>query len=79
MVTTYRLVNRSLLLAFDGIEYFSSHVIHCPNCSTRHHTNGSVTYSHTTLTPVLLMPGMDQVIPLAPDGPPQRTSRGAAG
>jgi hypothetical protein len=56
-----------LLLAFDGVEYFSSHAIHCPNCSTRQHANGSMTYSHTALTPVLVKPGVDNVIPLAPE------------
>ena len=72
VIETYRSVNQKLLLAFDGVEYFSSHVIHCPHCSIRHHTNGSVTYSHTALTPVLVRPGLDQVIPLAPEFvPPQ--------
>jgi len=59
VVETYRSVNQTLLLAFDGVEYFSSHAIHCPNCSTRQHANGSVTYSHTALTPVLVKPGLD--------------------
>lgn len=72
VIETYRSVNQKLLLAFDGVEYFSSHVIHCPHCSIRHHTNGSVTYSHTALTPVLVRPGLDKVIPLAPEFvPPQ--------
>ena len=67
VVETYRAVNRTLLLAFDGVEYFSSHTIHCPQCSTRRHANGSVTYSHTALTPVLVKPGLDTVIPLTPE------------
>jgi len=67
VVETYRAVNRTLLLAFDGVEYFSSHTIHCPQCSTRRHANGSVTYSHTALTPVLVKPGLDKVIPLTPE------------
>ena len=66
VVETYRSVNQTLRLAFDGTEYFSSHTIHCPQCSVRQHANGSVTYSHTALTPVLVKPGLDQVIPLAP-------------
>jgi len=67
VVETYRSVNQTLLLAFDGVEYFSSHAIHCPQCSTRQHANGSMTYSHTALTPVLVKPGLDKVIPLAPE------------
>ena len=67
VVETYRSVNQTLLLAFDGTEYFSSHTIHCPQCSTRQHANGTVTYCHTALTPVLLKPGLDKVIPLPPE------------
>ena len=67
VIETYRSVNQTLLLAFDGTEYFSSHAIHCPQCSTRHHANGQVTYCHVALTPVLVQPGLDKVIPLAPE------------
>ena len=66
VVESYRSVNQTLLLAFDGTVYFSSPAIHCPNCSIRRHANGTVTYSHTALTPVLVRPGLDKVIPLAP-------------
>jgi hypothetical protein len=67
VIDRYRAVNQTLLLAFDGTEYVSSRAIHCPQCSTRHHTNGAVTYSHTALTPVLVKPGWDKVLPLAPE------------
>lgn len=67
MVETYRSVNQTLLLVFEGTEHFSSHTIHCPNCSSRPHANGAVTYCHTALTPVLVKPGLDKVIPLAPE------------
>ena len=66
-IDAYRSVNQSLLLAFDGVEYFSSHTIPCPNCSTRHHASGQMTYFHVALTPVLVKPGLDKVIPLAPE------------
>ncbi len=56
-----------MLLALDGTEYFSSHPIQCPNCLTRQHANGPVTYFHTALTPVRVKPGLDKVIPLAPE------------
>ena len=67
VVETYRSVNQTLLLAFDGVQYFSSSAIHCPQCSVRQHANGAVTYSHTALTPVLVKPGLETVIPLAPE------------
>jgi hypothetical protein len=67
VVETYRSVHQTLLLAFDGTEYFSSLTSHCPNGSIRHHANGAVTYSHTALTPVLVKPGLAKVIPLVPE------------
>lgn len=63
---TYRSVGGAVLLALDGTEYFSSPAIHCAPCSTRQHANGKVTYYHAALTPVLVKPGGDKVIPLAP-------------
>jgi hypothetical protein len=67
VLDTYRSVNHSLLLALDGTEYFSSKAIHCPHCSTREHANGQVRYVHSALTPVLVKPGLDKVIALAPE------------
>ena len=67
VLETYRDVNQSLLVALDGTEYFSSKTIHCSQCSTREHPNGQVRYGHTALTPVLVKPGLDKVIPLAPE------------
>jgi hypothetical protein len=55
------------VLTLDGTRYFSSQKIHCPYCSTQHHANGSVTYFHSVLTPVVVKPGCDKVIPLAPE------------
>jgi hypothetical protein len=56
-----------VLLALDGTQYFSSQTVHCSCCSTKHHANGQVTYYHTAVTPVLVKPGSDKVIPLAPE------------
>lgn len=66
IVDSYRSVGGAVLLALDGTDYFSSSAIHCAHCSTRHHANGQVTYYHAALTPVLVKPGCDKVIPLAP-------------
>ncbi len=66
VVESYRSVHQTLLLAFDGVQYFSASAMHCPQCSVRQHANGSVTDSHRALTPVLVKPGLDTVIPLAP-------------
>jgi hypothetical protein len=56
-----------LLLAVDGTQYFSSKTIHCECCSTKKHANGSISYQHTVLTPVLVKPGCNKVIPLFPE------------
>ena len=66
VVDAHRSVGHTLLLALDGTEYFSSASIHCEHCSTRRHANGKVTYVHTAVTPVLVRPGSDKVIALAP-------------
>jgi hypothetical protein len=67
VVDAQRAIGHTLLLALDGTEYFSSPTIHCEHCSTRRHANGKVTYVHTAVTPVLVKPGSDQVIALAPE------------
>jgi hypothetical protein len=67
VVDAHRSANGTLLLVFDGTEHFSSQAIHCGQCSARRHANGKVTYFHTALTPVLVKPGCDKVIALAPE------------
>jgi hypothetical protein len=56
-----------LLLALDGVQYCSSQKIQGPCCSSKTHSNGKVSYSHTAVTPVLVKPKGTQVIPLAPE------------
>ena len=63
----FRSYNNNLLCALDGTQYFCSKTIHCDNCSTKEHKNGSTTYSHTAITPVLLKPGCNKVISLPPE------------
>ena len=63
----FRSYNNNLLCALDGTQYFSSKTIHCDNCSTKKHKNGSITYSHSALTPVFVKPGFNKVISLPPE------------
>jgi len=63
----YRCFNNTLLVALDGIQYFSSHTIHCKNCSLKEHKDGTATYSHSAITPVIVAPGNNKVINLAPE------------
>ena len=60
-------INGNLLIALDGLQYHSSHTIHCDNCSEKHHKNGEVTYSHSAITPVILSPNSHTVISLSPE------------
>ena len=63
----YRSINGDLLIAMDGTQYFSSSKIHCENCSVKNHRNGTVTYYHTVVTPVIVASGNPRVIPLEPE------------
>ncbi len=67
IIEAYRSLNKTVLLAIDGTTYFSSQALHCPNCSTRQSADGTTHYSHSVLTPVLVKPGEDKVIPLSPE------------
>jgi hypothetical protein len=63
----YRSINGDLLVAMDGTQYFASSKIHCPKCSVTKHQNGTVTYSHSVVTPVIVAPGNPRVLPLEPE------------
>jgi hypothetical protein len=63
----YRSINADLLVAMDGTQYFSSNKIHCSQCSRTEHKNGTITYSHSLVTPVIVAPGNARVIPLEPE------------
>lgn len=63
----YRSINGDLLVAMDGTQYFSSAKIHCPQCTVTKHKNGTVTYAHSVVTPVIVAPGNPRVIPLEPE------------
>lgn len=63
----YRAINKTILIALDGVNYFSSDKIHCKQCSVRHHKNNKIDYSHTAITPVIVAPGNPRVISLTPE------------
>jgi hypothetical protein len=52
-----RSINGDLLVAMDGTPYFSSAKLHCPQCTVTTHKNGTLTYSHSVVTPVIRGPG----------------------
>ncbi len=53
-----------ILIALDGTEYFSSKKINCPHCNYRNHRNGTTTYFHGCVTPIVVSPNQKQVISL---------------
>jgi hypothetical protein len=55
------------LVALDGTQYFNSQSIHCKCCSSRTHKNGTITYFHNAILPVIVAPSQPQVISLAPE------------
>ena len=63
----FRSYGNNLLCALDGTHFFSSNKIHCQNCSTKEHKNGTTTYSHSAITPVFVAPGQARVISLPPE------------
>jgi hypothetical protein len=63
----FRSYTKSLLIAMDGTEYFSSSKIHRCNCSHRERSNGKMNYSHSVLTPVIVQAGNEREISLEPE------------
>ena len=63
----FKVLSDHLLVAFDGVQYFSSQKIHCDCCSTKKLKNNKVNYSHTVVTPVIVSPNQSTVIPLSPE------------
>ncbi len=63
----FRSFNENLVVSVDGVRYFNSKNIDCQNCHHTHHSNGSITYSHSMVTPVIVKPGINQVISLIPE------------
>jgi hypothetical protein len=63
----FHVLNGSVLIALDGIEYFSSQKICCENCSHKTLKNGKILYSHSAITPAIVSPEQSTVIPLAPE------------
>lgn len=65
----------NLLTAFDGLHYFSSGKLSCKNCLLKHSRGKSKTdddekeivYYHSMVTPVIVAPDHDKVIPLMPE------------
>ena len=82
---TYRSYGNNLLLALDATWYHSSKGINCDQCLTKKHKDGTTTFYHSAITPIIVSPTKDKVISLPPefitpqDGHTKQDSETAAG
>jgi Transposase DDE domain len=53
-----------LIVANDGVQYFSSKKISCPCCLTKNHQNGTTTCHHNMLAATLVNPNHREVFPM---------------
>lgn len=67
LIEEFKYLDNQILMVLDGTEYYSSKKINCPHCNCRNHRNGSVTYYHQVVTPVIVSPSKKQVINCPPE------------
>jgi hypothetical protein len=66
LLDSYKVLEGGVLLAMDGVWYFSSSEVSCKHCL--HITkDGVTTYYHSALAGTLVKPGSNDVIPVAPE------------
>lgn len=66
-INHFKCLSNNLLMAVDGLNYFSSKKIFCHDCSTTKHKNGEMTYTHSMVSATLVSPHTTEVIPLVPE------------
>lgn len=64
---SYRSIGGTFLVAVDGTDFFSSENISCRCCTETKHKDGSRLFRHIAVTPVIVGPGHDKVVALAPE------------
>ena len=67
IIKNFLYLDEQILIALDGTEYFLSKKINCPHCNVRNHRNGTKTYFHGCVTPIVVSPNKKQVINLEPE------------
>lgn len=65
-IDSYRSIGNTFLVVLDGTDFFSSQNISCPYCTQSRLKNGETLYRHIAVTPVIVSPGHEKVIPLPP-------------
>jgi len=67
LLKEFLFLGRYYLIPLDGTGFFSSSTIHCEQCCTKNHKDGSVTYQHQMVTGAIVHPNQKVVIPLPPE------------
>jgi hypothetical protein len=63
----WQVLGGRLAFSLDGVYYFSSEKLSCPNCQVQSLNNGSTLYKHSAITPVIVAPGQKEVWPYVPE------------
>jgi hypothetical protein len=66
-LSQWYVLDRRLAFSLDGVCYFSSKKISCPQCQTRKHDENDMVYMHSAITPVVVAPEQPQVLPYVPE------------
>lgn len=66
-LSSFQVLPNLYMCAIDGVYHHSSEHVHCPQCLTKKHKNGSVTYSHGVLQGAFMHSEQRQVIPVMPE------------
>jgi hypothetical protein len=62
-IKPYQILDGGVLLALDGLWYYSSEEIHCDYCLRRSH-DGSTMYYHSAVAAAIVRPGSNTVLPV---------------
>jgi len=65
-IKPYRVLDGGVLLALDGLWYYSSQEIHCEHCLSKSHA-GETTYYHSAVAGAIVRPGSNAVLPVMPE------------
>lgn len=63
----YQIFPSMYYFPIDGSEFYSSKDIHCEQCLSKTHKEGSTTYSHQVLQGGIMHPDCSQIIPFMPE------------
>ena len=63
----YKYLGKYYLATVDATGQYSSNHVNCPECCTKNHKNGNISYYHQLLAAAIVHPDKRTVIPFAPE------------